>query len=59
MRETRQASANYDAIICVAGGFGCSNIKDDNIMESYEEQDRINFQSALLAGHMASHLLSP
>lgn len=43
LRETTKASASYDAIICVAGGFGCSNIKDDNIFEAYEEQDRINF----------------
>ena len=28
-------------------------------MEKYEEQDRINFQTALLAGHFASHLLAP
>lgn len=33
----------YDSIICVAGGFGLSNIKDSNILEAYEEQDRINF----------------
>ena len=28
-------------------------------MDKYEEQDRINFQTALLAGHLASHMLSP
>ena len=59
MAETRKASSEYDAIITVAGGFGVSSIKDEDIMEKYEEQDRINFQSALLAGHFASHLLSP
>ena len=41
--QTRAASAQYNAIICVAGGFGLSNIRDTSIMESYEEQDRINF----------------
>ena len=59
LTQTRKANAEYDAIICVAGGFGCSSIKDDNIMQAYEEQDRINFQTALLAGHFASHMLAP
>ena len=36
-----------------------SNIKDLDILEKYEEQDRINFQTALLAGHLASHMLAP
>ena len=41
--EVQRASVEYNAIICVAGGFGCSNIADNDIMEAYEEQDRINF----------------
>ena len=57
--KTHEASKQYDAIICVAGGFGCSSIKDANIFEEYEHQDRINFQTALLAGHFASHMLTP
>lgn len=59
MKSTMAEANQYDAILCVAGGFGCSNIQDDNIFEAYEEQDRINFQTALLAGHFASHLLAP
>ena len=35
------------------------SVKDMGIFEAYEEQDRINFQTALLAGHFASHILSP
>lgn len=59
LQKTRTASANYDAIICVAGGFSISSIRDADIFEKYEVQDRINFQTALLAGHLASHLLAP
>ena len=43
LSASQKASPEYDAIICVAGGFGISNIKDSDIMEKYEEQDRINF----------------
>ena len=59
LAATRKAQAEYDAIICVAGGFGLSHIKDNDILDKYEEQDRINFQTALLASHFASHLLAP
>ena len=41
--ETRKASSEYDAIVCVAGGFDLSNVKDMDIFKKYEEQDRINF----------------
>ena len=51
-------SKEYDSIICVAGGFGISNIKDANILEAYEEQDRINFQPALMTAHLATEQLS-
>lgn len=43
MRSTMAEANQFDAILCVAGGFGCSSIQDDNIFEAYEEQDRINF----------------
>ena len=34
--KTRKAYKEYDAIICVAGGFGCSNVKDEDIFAAYE-----------------------
>lgn len=34
------------------------SIKDSNIFEVYEQQDRVNFQSALLAGHIATKCLA-
>ena len=43
LSQSQKATPEYDAIICVAGGFGLSSIKDRDIMERYEEQDRINF----------------
>lgn len=55
---TQAFAKEYNSIICVAGGFGLSNIKDSNILESYDEQDRINFQPALLSAHLASHQLA-
>ena len=33
-------------------------IKDADIFEQYEKLDRQNFQSALLTGHLATHLLA-
>lgn len=50
-----KASHLYDSIICVAGGFNLSSVKDKDIFEKYEEIDKMNFQTALLAGHIASH----
>ena len=51
-------SGQYDSIICVAGGFGLSNIKDNSILEAYEHQDKINFQPALMSAHLASQTLA-
>jgi hypothetical protein len=38
-----QASKGYDSIICVAGGFNLSSVKDLDIFEKYDEMDRKNF----------------
>lgn len=54
-----QASKGYNSIICVSGGFGLSSIKDKDIFDKYEDMDRKNFQSALLAAHIASFQLNP
>lgn len=53
-----QASRGYDSIICVAGGFNLSSVKDKDIFDKYEEMDRKNFQSALLAAHIAAFQLN-
>ena len=47
----------YDAMICVAGGFTMSSVKDKDIFEKYEKMDRMNFQSALLTAHLATKFL--
>lgn len=52
------AAGFYDAILCVSGGFAMGSIKDSNIFQVYEEQDKVNFQSALLAGHLATKCLN-
>lgn len=56
-RQVLAFSKSYDSIICVAGGFELSSIKDKHIFDIYERQDRVNFQSALLAGHIATKCL--
>ena len=45
--------------MCVAGGFKVGSIKDNDIYEKYFEMDRMNFQSALLAGHLSTKYLGP
>jgi len=47
-------SAKYDSIICVAGGFDVGSVSDISIFEQYAHQDKINFQTALLSGHIAT-----
>ena len=56
--QVRSASGNYDAIIIASGSFEAGSVKDDNIFEVYDKVDRMNFQSALLGGHLASHFLA-
>ena len=43
VRETMLFSRSFDSIIIVAGGFGMGSIKDPEIFEQWELQDRINF----------------
>ena len=33
--QTRSFAPSYDSIICVAGGFDVSNVKDDDVLEKY------------------------
>ena len=57
--QTAGYSKEFDSIICVAGGFGLSNVLDDDILEKYPEMDKMNFQSALLTGHLSTKFLGP
>ena len=57
--QTRSFAPSYDSIICVAGGFDVSNVKDDDVLEKYLHIDKVNFQSALLAGHLSTKFLGP
>ena len=41
--QAAKYSSNYDSILCVAGGFSLSSIKDENIFETYEMEDKRNF----------------
>uniref|UniRef100_A0A7S3FUQ0 Dihydropteridine reductase n=1 Tax=Strombidium rassoulzadegani TaxID=1082188 RepID=A0A7S3FUQ0_9SPIT len=55
--QTESFSKTFDSIVCVAGGFTVSNIKDEDCIEKYLEMDRVNFQSALLTGHLSTKYL--
>ena len=57
LESFRKMDRDFGAVICVSGGFDAGTIKDANIFEKYEQQDQVNFQSALLGSHLASHLL--
>ena len=39
----KKFAGEYDSIICVAGGFSLSNIKDHDIIEKYLAIDKLNF----------------
>ena len=46
-------------MICVAGGFDVSSIKDEDVLEKYLAIDKVNFQTALLTGHLSTRYLGP
>ena len=58
LKESIRASKLYDSIICVGGGFSQGHLKDADVFEKYDEMDRKNFKSALLAAHFATHQLN-
>ena len=33
---------SYDAIICLAGGFGMGSVKDKEVFEEYQKLDKMN-----------------
>ena len=57
--ETQKFSKEFDSIICVAGGFAVSSVKDNDVIEKYLEMDKMNFQSALLTSHLSTKFLGP
>ena len=57
LNQTTKFSQSFDAILVVSGGFAMGSVKDKDIFEQWERQDKINFQSALLGGHLATQLL--
>ena len=50
-------SKSFDSMVCMAGGFSLSSVKDKDILEQFEKTDQMNFQTALLHAHLASHYL--
>ena len=58
-KQTSAFAKEFDSIICVAGGFGISSVKDEDVFEKYLEMDRMNFQTALLSGHLGTKYLAP
>jgi dihydropteridine reductase len=55
--RTKSFNQSFDSIICTAGGFEAGTVRDFDVLEKYERLDRMNAQSALLAGHLAAHYL--
>jgi len=51
------AKAEFEAVICVAGGWAGGNIASLEIFDAYNKMDTMNIQSALAAGHAASKTL--
>jgi len=46
-----------DTVICVAGGFNMSNIKDDSIFSAFERMLAFNLRSAISCGYVAANTL--
>uniref|UniRef100_A0A7S3JMX9 Dihydropteridine reductase n=1 Tax=Euplotes harpa TaxID=151035 RepID=A0A7S3JMX9_9SPIT len=49
----------YHSIICTAGGWAGGSVKDPEGIESFEQMHKACTLSALMAGHLATHLLAP
>ena len=43
-----------DAVLCTAGAFELSSIKDADSIAKYQAIDTANFQTALLASHLST-----
>ena len=58
VEQAAQHSQQYQSIICVAGGFDVGEVNDSDVFEKFERLDKMNFQSALMAAHLATRQLS-
>ena len=56
--QVTKFAPKIDSIICVAGGFQVGSVQDVDVMQNYDNIDRMNFQSALLTGHLATKFLA-
>mmetsp|Transcript_34652 Transcript_34652/g.53021 ORF Transcript_34652/g.53021 Transcript_34652/m.53021 type:complete len:118 (+) Transcript_34652:26-379(+) len=57
-QQAEAYSKEYDSILCVAGGFDVSSIKDSDVVEKYLAIDKMCFQTALLTGHLGTKYLN-
>jgi len=57
LEKLHAAKAEFEAVICVAGGWAGGNISHLDVFDSYNKMDTMNIQSALAAGHAASKTL--
>jgi len=51
-------TSKFDAIICVAGGFGMGPISDPEVFEQLDKMLSVNLYPAILAGHLACSFLN-
>ena len=57
--EIQKVTQTFEAIVCVAGGFECSNISDISVFDDLQLMNFKNVESALLASHLATKFLAP
>ena len=55
--ESVSSKGKVDAVICVAGGFVMSNIKDDAIFSTLDRLVSFNLKSAVSCSYVAAHVL--
>ncbi|DBA03292.1 TPA: hypothetical protein N0F65_011651 [Lagenidium giganteum] len=59
LQHFAKSSGGVDAVVCTAGGWAGGSIKDADTLANLGEMHAKNTESALLAAHLASHLLHP
>eukprot|EP01017_Pseudomicrothorax_dubius_P011725 TRINITY_DN14447_c0_g1_i1.p1 TRINITY_DN14447_c0_g1~~TRINITY_DN14447_c0_g1_i1.p1 ORF type:complete len:234 (-),score=33.37 TRINITY_DN14447_c0_g1_i1:154-855(-) len=58
-KSARDFAPAYDSVMCLAGGFLVDTIKEKDIFTNYARMMRQNVLPSILAGHLATTLLSP
>jgi len=53
----KASGKSVDALLCVAGGFNMSNIKDESIFSAADRMLSFNVKSSISAGYVAAHTL--